>query len=124
MHLQTGNAVYDFYTGGLHHFGRGQVVLFVETSFQLYKYCDFLAVLGGGYQGVDDGGVLRHTVLRHHDFTGFRIVHGFVKEVDEVLEGVIGVIEQQVFPGDVVEDGFFFVEDGEFHRLRLFRAVQ
>ena len=88
MHLQTGNAVYDFYTGGLHHFGRGQVVLFVETSFQLYKYCDFLAVLGSGYQGVDDGGVLRHTVLRHHDFTGFRIVHGFVKEVDEVL-GII-----------------------------------
>ena len=38
-------------------------------------------------------------------------MHGFVKEVDEVLEGVIGVIEQQVFPGDVVEDGFLLEYD-------------
>ena len=48
--------------------------------------------LGGGYQGVDDGGVFRYAVLSYHDFTGFRVVHGFIQEVDEVLERVIRVI--------------------------------
>ncbi|CDA84521.1 unknown [Bacteroides sp. CAG:754] len=90
--FQAGDAVYYFDAGGLHHFGGGEVVLFVETGFQFYEYGDFLAVLGSGYQGVDDGGVFGYTVLRHHDFTGFRVVNSFVEEVDEVLEGVVRVI--------------------------------
>lgn len=48
--------------------------------------------MGGGYQGVDDGGVFSYAVLGYHDFTGFRVVHGFIQEVDEVLERVIRVI--------------------------------
>ena len=78
VYFQTGYAVYYFNAGGLHHFGRGKVVFFVETGFQFHKYSDFLAVLGGGYQGVDDGGVFGYAVLGYHDFTGFRVVHGFI----------------------------------------------
>ena len=85
-------AVYYFNAGGLHHFGGGKVVFFIKAGFQFHKYGDFLAVLGGGYQGVDDGGVFRYAVLSYHDFTGFRVVHGFIQEVDEVLERVIRVI--------------------------------
>ena len=34
----------------------------------------------------------RYAVLSYHDFTGFRVVHGFIQEVDKVLERVIRVI--------------------------------
>ncbi len=76
----------------MHHFGRGKVVLRRSRAFSFHEYGYFLAVLGGGYQGVDDGGVFSYTVLGYHDFTGFRVVHGFIQEVDEVLKGVIRVI--------------------------------
>ena len=92
MHFQTRDAVDYLDTGGLHHFGGGKVVFFIKAGFQFHKYGDFLAVLGGGYQGVDDGGVFSYAVLGYHDFTGFRVVHGFIQEVDEVLERVIRVI--------------------------------
>lgn len=124
MHFQSGDTVYDFDAGSLHHFGGGEVVFFVKTGLQFYEYGDFLTVLGSGYQGVDDNGVFGYAVLRHHDFAGFRVVHGFVEEVDEMLERVVGVVKQQVLLGDVVEDGFLFVEEGELHRFRLFHTVQ
>ena len=58
-----------------------------------------------------------------HDFARLRIVHCFVEEVGEMLEGVVRVIQQQILLGDVVEDRFFFVEDVQLHRLRLFDAA-
>ena len=53
MYLQSGQAEQDIDTGGFHHLGGGKVVLLVETGFQLYENGYFLAVLCGGYQGVD-----------------------------------------------------------------------
>ena len=92
MYFQPGYAVYYFNAGSLHHFGCGKIIFFVEAGFQFHEYSDFLTVLGSSYQGVDDSGVFGYAVLSHHDFTGFRVVHGFIQEVDEVLKRVIRVI--------------------------------
>ena len=92
MHFQSRDTIYYLYAGGLHHFGGGKVVLFIEAGFQLNEYGYFLAVLGGGYQGVDNGGVFCHTVLCDHDFPRFRVMNGFIKEMDEVFEGMIRII--------------------------------
>ena len=92
VYFQAGDAINDFDAGSLHHFGSGEVVLFVETGFEFDKYSDLLAVLGSGYQGVDNSGVFGYPVLGDHYFTCFRVVHCFVEEVREVLEGVVRII--------------------------------
>ena len=88
MHFQSGQAEQDVDAGGFHHLGGCQVVLFIETCFQFYEDGHFLAVLCGGYQGVDDGGVFGNAVLGHHDLADGRLVHCFVQEMDEVFERV------------------------------------
>ena len=119
MHLQSGQAEQDVDAGGFHHLGGCQVVLFIETGFQFYEDGHFLAVLCGGYQGVDDGGVFGNAVLGHHDLADGRLVHCFVQEMDEVFERVVGVMQQQVFLLHIAEDGFTLVQTGQFHGLWL-----
>ena len=104
MDLQSGYAVDDIDAGGFHHLGGCQVVLFIETGFQFYEDGHFLAVLCGGYQGVDDGGVFGNAVLGHHDLADGRLVHCFVQEMDEVFERVVGVMQQQEGEIEKTED--------------------
>ena len=54
------------------------IILFIEAGFQFHKDGDFLSVLCGGYQGVDDGGVLCHAILGHHDFAHGGFVDGLI----------------------------------------------
>ncbi len=70
----------------LHHFGSGEVVLFVETGFEFDKYSDLLAVLGSGYQGVDNSGVF--------DLMTSRFFHGIHEE--ELKESVYSKFEKNM----------------------------
>ena len=92
MYFQFGYTIYNIDTRCFHHFGGGKVVLFIEAGFQFHEDRDFLSILGGSYQGIDNGGVFRHPVLGYHDFAYGRFVHRLVQKVDEVLERVVRVM--------------------------------
>ena len=92
MYLQPRYTIDNVDTGRFHHFGSGEVVLFIETGFEFHEYRDFFTVLCSSNQGVDDSRVFCYPILGYHDFTGFGIVHCFVKEVDKVVERMVRIV--------------------------------
>ena len=119
VHLQSGYAEQNVDAGSLHHLCGRKVVFFIEAGFQLYEDGYLLAVLCCGYQSVDDCGVLGNAVLGYHDFVYRRFVHGFIQEMNEVLERVVRVMQQQVFLFYIAEDRLPFVQASQLHGLGL-----
>ena len=119
MYLQSGQAEQDIDAGCFHHLGGCQVVLLIEAGFQLHENGYFLAILRSGYQGVDNGGVFRDTILGDHNLAYGRLVYGFVQEMDEVLERVVGIVQQQILFLHIPEDGLPFVQASQLHGLGL-----
>ena len=96
MYFQTGNAIDDANTRLLHPFGRTHIVLFVETGFQLHKDRHLLPVLSSADQRIDNSRVLRHPVLRDFDLIYFRIKSRLHQEADQVVERLIGEMQQDI----------------------------
>ena len=96
MHFQAGDAIDDTDARLLHLFGCAHIVLFVETSFQLHKDRHLLPVLSSADQRVDNSRILRHPVLRNLDLIYFRVKSRLHQEADQVVERLVGKMQQDI----------------------------
>ena len=79
------------------------VSLFIEARLQLHHYGDFLTVVGGVDHRVNDARILGHAVNVDFDRQYAGVEGGLTQQLQHVLKGVIGIVEQHVAFANGVE---------------------
>ena len=113
--LQADDSVDDVHAGLLELAGPLDVVGLVEAGLELDQGGDLLAVLRGLHEGVDDRGVAAGAIQRLFDGENAGIAGGLLHEGHDRIEGIVGVVEEDVALVEGGED----VLPGEGNRARV-----
>ena len=90
--FESNEAVDDVNACLLHFPGPRDVVGFIEASFQFNEDRDLFFVVGGGNEGVEDGGITARSVKGHFDGEDLRVGGCLFQEGDDRLETFVGVM--------------------------------
>jgi hypothetical protein len=102
--LEADEAIDDMGACFLEGTGPVDVVGFVEAGFEFDECDDLFAVLGGVDEGLDDGGVAAGAVEGHLDCEDLGIGGGGLDEIDDAVEGLIGMVKENVLAADQLPD--------------------
>ena len=119
--LEARAAVDDVSPDFLERAGPADVRLLVEARLQLHEDGDLLAVLDGRAQRVRDGRGWAHAIERHLDGEHLGIDGGLAHEAGDRVEGVVGVMHENVPRPDGAPDVGRALERGD--RMRRQRPV-
>jgi hypothetical protein len=101
--FESHEAIDDVNSCLLHFSGPRDVVGFIEASFQFDKNRNLFFVVGGGNEGVEDGGITARSVKGHFDGEDLRVGGGLFQEGDDRLETFVGVVQEDVVLADGLE---------------------
>lgn len=79
-----------------HFSGPSNIVGFVEAGFEFHEDGDLLFVLGGGDEGVEDGGISAGAVEGHFDREDLGIDGGLFEERNNGMKTFVGVKEKNI----------------------------
>ena len=88
----------------LEHARPDNIVFFIETGFEFNQYGDLLAVFSSPCQSCDDGRIAAHPVQGLLDRQDIGIRGSLRHKVDDRLEGLIGVVHEDIAAADLLED--------------------
>ena len=80
------------------------VIFLVETGFEFDQDCNLLAVFSRLCQGSDDGRIAAHTVESLFDGQDLGVTCGLGNKVDDRLEGLVGVMHENIALADLFEN--------------------
>jgi len=108
--LQAQQAIDDVDALGFQTSGPFDVGFFVEAGFEFYQHGDLFAALVGFQEAIDDRRVAADPVEGHFDGEDGGVLGGLAQEVDYGIEGIEGVVEEDVAFADHAEDAGTVVE--------------
>ena len=103
MRLEAGHPEDDLDARLLQGLRDFDVVALVEPRLEFNHHLDLLAVERGAGERVDDVRILRHTIEVDPDGLDFRIDRRLPQQVHQLGKSVIGIMEQDVPPRDLLE---------------------
>jgi hypothetical protein len=102
--LEAEQAVHHVHARALESSCPADVALFVEARLELDEGRDLLTQLGGALQRAHQGRLSAGTIQRLLDRDHTRVLRRLGQEVDHGLEGLVGVVQQDVAGGDRLEE--------------------
>ena len=112
VHLVVAEPVDHVAAGLLEALRPFDVVAFVEPGAQLEQRRDLLAFLGGGDEGLRQMRLARQPVQRDLDGDDGRVVRRLAQQLHERVHALVGVREQHLALGHLLDDGAPLVERG------------
>ena len=100
MDFQSRYAKYDFNAFPGQQIAPLNVVLFIETRPKFQDYGDLFPISGGIDQRVNHIRIFGHPVGSHFNLRDLWVDGSFPQKVDEMIEGVIGEMKQDVLLGN------------------------
>src|SRR6266576_5758682 len=83
-------------TGFVQFAGPFDIMLFIETSFQLYHGGDLFTPLAGANQGRGNGRIRSGSIKTNLDRYDVRIFYGFINKFRDALIGVVRMVQQAI----------------------------
>ena len=84
--------------------GPFDIGFFIKAGFEFYQHGDLFAAFVGFKEAIDDRRVAADPVEGHFDGEDGRVLGGLAQKIDYWIEGIEGVVEENVALADDAED--------------------